>query len=132
IRTVERLVTEWKVGDDIVLDRRFKQRPLKPRGVAQMAALDPVAAQAKPDQYVATKSFDHRHAFVRLWPWLERNSRRSFGKLVQDLIDQRKRLFDLAHPDPDARVDVALAQNRHVEAQGVIGRVGEILAGVER
>src|SRR5713101_4067203 len=57
IGTVERLVAERKIRDDVVLDGRFKQWPLKPRGVAQMAAHDVVAFQAHPDQHVAPERF---------------------------------------------------------------------------
>jgi hypothetical protein len=66
IGTVERLVAERKIRNDIVLNDSLEQRPLKPGGIAQMASFDPAIAQAEPDQNVAAKSLDDRHAFPQL------------------------------------------------------------------
>ena len=96
-----------------------------------MAAFDHAVAQAQPDQDVAAKALDDRHALARPRPRCDRGSQRSFGQLVQDLVDQRQTLLDLAHPDPDPRVDIALAQDRHLEAQAIIGRIGQRLACIE-
>ena len=49
---------------------------------------------------------------------------------IEDLRDQRQALLDFADADPDARIDVTLLQQRNVELQLVIGRIGEIAAGV--
>src|SRR5438105_13905311 len=65
VGAVEGLVAERKVGDNIVLDYGLQERPLKPRGVAEMASLDPTIPQAEPNQDIAAKSFDDRHAFPR-------------------------------------------------------------------
>jgi len=100
-------------------------------GVTTSATVDNAVAQAEPDQDVATKALDDRHAFVRPWPRPDRGSQRSFGQLVQDLVDQRQTLLDLAHPDPDPGVDIALGQDRDLEAQAIIGRIGEALARIE-
>ena len=40
IRAVERFVAEWKIGDDVALDGGLKERPLKPRWIAKVAARD--------------------------------------------------------------------------------------------
>src|SRR5258708_8162778 len=131
VRTVERFVAEREIRDDIVFDRRLEQRPLKPRGIAQVAAFDQAVAQAKPDQNVAAKSLDDRHAFPRLSKSPCIRSQRAFGKSIKNLIDQRKRLLDLAYPDPDPRVDVALIQHRHFKAQNIIWRIGKGAPRVE-
>src|SRR5438105_262641 len=47
---------------------------------------------------------------------------------AEDLLDQDEALLDLADADPDARIDVAGGQHRHIEAQRRIGRVAGRLA----
>src|SRR5689334_15364745 len=52
IGTVERLVAEREVRHDVALDCGFKQRPLKPGRVTQMAAVYvAISAQAQPHQH---------------------------------------------------------------------------------
>src|SRR5258708_33578996 len=68
IGAVERLVAERKVRNDIALDGSFKERPLKPRRVAHVASFDPTIPQPEPNQDVAAKPLDDRHAFPRLPP----------------------------------------------------------------
>src|SRR5437870_3249138 len=65
IGTVERLVAEREVRNDIVLDRGFEQRPLEPGGVAGMAARDAAIENTHPDQHVAAERLGHRDAFAR-------------------------------------------------------------------
>src|SRR6516162_6888364 len=65
IGAVERLVAQREVGDDIALDRRFEERPLEPRGVAQMAAGDRVVREAHVGEDVAAKRLDEREALAR-------------------------------------------------------------------
>ena len=118
IGAVERLVAERKVGDDVALDRRFQQRPLEPGGIAQMAAFDPCrrAAAARPE---CRRGIPRPCAMPsrRALGGVSIARRRAAGKPVQDLVDQRQTLLDLAHPDPDPRIDVAFVQDRHLEMQ---------------
>src|SRR5215217_4606328 len=115
IGAVERLVAERKVRDDVVLDHGFQQRPLKPGRVAHVASFDQAIAQTQPDQDVAAESLHDRHPLAHLPAKRDVLVCRTFGKPAQDLLDQRKALLDFTYPDPDARVDVALAEDRHVE-----------------
>src|SRR5215467_6767394 len=96
IRTVERFVAQRKIGNDVALDGGFKQRPLKPRRVAQMAPYHAIAVEAHPSEHVAAeafgksqtlRSFTHRRECVRGGPI------RQPGKY---LLDKRKALLDLA------------------------------------
>src|SRR5215470_4317006 len=57
IGAVERFIAEREVSNDVAFDRGFEQRPLKPRRIAQMTALDTHSFESHPDQHVATKSF---------------------------------------------------------------------------
>src|SRR5438552_9749892 len=132
IGTVERLVAEWNVRDDVVLDHGFQQRPLKPGRIAHVASFDQAVAQAQPDQNVAAESLHDRHALAHFPSKWDFFAYRAFGKPAQDLLDQRQALLDFAHPDPDPRIDVALAENRHLETQAVVGRIGQRLACIER
>src|SRR5260221_407274 len=84
IGAVERLVAEREVRDDVVLDHSLEQRPLEPRGIAQMAALYQAVAQTEPDQDVAAKSFCYRHAFPRLPSMFYLRTRCALGQPVQD------------------------------------------------
>ena len=66
VGTVERLVAQREVGDDVALDRRFQQRPLEPRCIAQMAAIDaPRRIDAQPHQHVAAERLGQRDALAR-------------------------------------------------------------------
>jgi hypothetical protein len=47
------------------------------------------------------------------------------------LLDQRKALLCFANANPDAGVHVAIAAGGHLERQIVIGRIGEVAAGIE-
>src|ERR1700722_4492669 len=53
IGAVERLVAEREVGDDVLFDRGFEQRPLEPGCVAHVTARDAAAGDAQPDQEIA-------------------------------------------------------------------------------
>src|ERR1700730_13256743 len=132
IGTVEGFVAEGKIRDDVTFDRGLEQRPLEPRGIAQVATVDAAVPQAKPDQNVAAEPLDDRHAFARLHSVRRFGSQWPFGKPVHDLANQGKRLLDFAHADPDARVDVALVEDRYLEAQAVVRRIDERPPRVER
>ena len=63
-----------------------------------MASFDQAVAQAEPDQHVAAKSLDDGHALALPRAAAGTSARDGpSGKPVQDLIDQRKRLLDLAY-----------------------------------
>src|SRR5947207_12627122 len=63
VRTIERLVAQGKVGDDVALDGGLEHRPLEPRGVAQMAALDvAVGAYPEPKADGVAQTVDGRHS----------------------------------------------------------------------
>src|SRR5215472_15010467 len=59
IGAVERFVAQRKISNDVVLDRRLEQRPLKPRGIADVTArYRPVGGKAYPYQHIASEGFD--------------------------------------------------------------------------
>src|ERR1700682_1067949 len=95
-----------------------------------MAARDPSGiVEPQPDQNVAPENFDERHALAgprgKIHPdWAARNPN-------QDLFYQRERLFHFANTDPNAGVDVALLEGRHLEAELVIRRIGKCPARIE-
>ena len=65
IGAIERFVAEREVGDDVALDRRLQQRPLEPRGVAQMAARDgAVVREPHMREDVAAKALDEGKALA--------------------------------------------------------------------
>jgi len=65
IGTVERLIAKRKISDDIVLDRNFQQRPLKPRRVAQVTACNPaLSVDVYPYQNIATEPFAECESFA--------------------------------------------------------------------
>src|SRR4051812_37286548 len=96
-----------------------------------MASFEAAIAQADPDHPPAAKSLDNRHALARLASMLHSDTRRAFGKPGQYLVDQRKALFNLAHPDPDPRVDVALMKKLNLNAQTVVGGITKRPPGIE-
>jgi hypothetical protein len=96
-----------------------------------MASLDPAIPQAEPNQDVASKPLDDRHAFTPLPPMRRMRSHRALGKAVQYLVDQGETLLNLAHADPDARVDITLIQDGYLNALAVIRRIGKGPARVE-
>src|SRR5438874_10938315 len=98
IGTVERLVAERKVRDDVVLDHCFQQRPLKPGRVAHVASFDQAIAQAQPDKDVAAESLYDRHALAHLSAKRDFRAYRTPGKPAQDLVDQRPTLLAFAYP----------------------------------
>src|SRR5260221_12521138 len=106
IRAIERFVAEREVGDDVPLDGGLEQRPLEPRRIAQVAALDrSTGAKAQPDQDIAAEAFHESHAFA---PIVARRRNidvdRPGGQPIQDLLDPRETLANLANPNPDPRV----------------------------
>ena len=53
------------------------------------------------------------------------------GRPLQDLLDQRQALLDLADADPDAGIDVALRRAPARRSERVVGRIGRASARVE-
>src|SRR5690606_37611420 len=118
-------------GDDVAFDRRLQQRPLEPGRIAQMAARDPAASpQPQPDQDIAAKALDEGQSFA-LSAGAGVDANRPAGQAVENLLDQREALLDLADADPDAGIHVALRADRHLEAQRVVRRIGEHLPRIE-
>ena len=59
IGAVEGFVAQGEIGDDVALDGGLQQRPLEPRGIAQVTTSDPaISAEADPSQDVAAEAFD--------------------------------------------------------------------------
>src|SRR5882672_11555726 len=89
-----------------------------------MAARDAaVCADAQPDEHVAAEGLDQSEAFAHFASAWDFNLDRSFGQARQNLLDQSEALLDLANAHPDARVDVALVEHRHVEPQRIVRRI---------
>ena len=66
IGAVEGFVAEREIRHDVVLDRRLEQRPLQPRRIARVAAIDAaVRREPQPNEHVAAKAFDQRRALAR-------------------------------------------------------------------
>ena len=87
-------------------------------------AIRAVGVEPQPDQHVAAEAFDQRHALAGRARRPAASARSgAAGQPVEDLLDQRQALLDLADADPDARIDVALLEHRHLEAQLVVGRI---------
>src|SRR3954453_23097698 len=110
VRAVEGLVAKREVGNDVALDRRFEQRPLEPRWVAEMAASD-VAIGTDPDprEDVASETLDEGKALPVAGACRCGDGNADFAgrQPAQYLLDQGGALLDLANPDPDARIHVA-------------------------
>ena len=62
IGAVERLIADRKIRDDVVLRSRLRERPLKPRGVAQVTGATFLRRPGKADENVAAKALDQRWA----------------------------------------------------------------------
>ena len=55
------------VCNDVALDDRFQQRPLEPRRIAQMAAIDAAAVvDPDPGEDITAEPLNQRRAFARL------------------------------------------------------------------
>ena len=97
-----------------------------------MATLDPpLAIESQPDQDVAAKRLDHGEPLGHPSARLDLGPDLAARQTAEDLIDQRKTLFDLVDADPYPCVDIAGIQHRHLERQLFIGRVSEIATRIE-
>ena len=98
-----------------------------------MAALDQaVCAEADIDQNITAERLGQRQAFAQLSGTGNLNAHGAARQAVENLLYQPQALLDLANPDPDAGVDVTLAEYRHFEPQLLVWRVAREPAGVER
>ncbi len=107
---------------------------MKPGRVAQMTALDVAGrTRAKPHQHIAAEAFDQRHSFsrIRFGERAQGTTNRAGRKAIDELLDKRQRLLDLAHPNPDPSVDVAVIAHRHLELQNIVRRVRDCSSRIE-
>jgi hypothetical protein len=88
VGAIERLVAQWKVGNDISFDGGFQKWPLKPGWVTNVTAGDRTAPRdAQPHQYVTAKSLDQRHAFACFANVRQGYPQRSDGQRIEDLLN---------------------------------------------
>src|SRR5437764_945248 len=97
-----------------------------------MAARDAVALHPHPHEHVATKTFDQPQPLDRIAAIAaEIDLDRSVRQALKNLFDKLQALLDLADAHPDAGVDVASIEHRHVEIEPIIGRIARPLARIE-
>ena len=98
IGAVEGFVAERKIGDDVALDDRLQQWPLKPGWVTQVTTLDgAVGVEPNPGQNVAAKALNQSEALARLVNARDLDPGFPGGRAIKDLVDQRKALLDFAN-----------------------------------
>src|SRR5690606_4821234 len=130
IRTVEGLVAQREVRDDVALERRLEERPLEPRGVPKMAARhSAVGHQAQPHQDVAPETLHQGHTLAR--PRRDRGTRLPRRQLLEKLANERERLLDLANADPYTCIHVAFGEHRDIEPQLRIGSIARAASDIE-
>jgi hypothetical protein len=102
LSAVERFVAEGKIGDDVALDHRLQQRPLKPGRIAHMAARYTITIEPDPDQDIAAEALDDPQTFPHSRSRMQWLQNRTFRQTLQDLLDETHAFFHLAdaHPDP--------------------------------
>src|SRR6185312_15294469 len=130
---VEGFVANREIGDDVALDCGFEQRPLEPRRIPQVAALDAAGdADPHPNENVAAKTFDDRHSFARrvLMAAVVFRVDRTIGQLGKYLLDQPDGLFHLVHAYPKPSVYIAVLEHGDFEFEFVIGGVARPAARV--
>src|SRR5271154_6468672 len=133
IGAIEGFIAERKIGDDVALDDRLQQWPLKPGRVAQAAALDgAVSVEANPGQDVAAKALDQSEALARLMNARHLNPNFPRRRAVEDLIDQPEALLDFADADPNSRIHITFGEGWSLKAELIVRRISEIAPGVER
>src|SRR3990167_2004733 len=118
IGTVERLVAEREVRNNVALDYSLEQRPLKPGRVAQVTACNSaVGIEPQPTENVSAKAFDKRNALAGAASRLHCNRDFTRRNARKYLVDQSKALLDLAYPDPHAGIDVTFLEQRNFKPQ---------------
>ena len=76
------------------------------------------SVEPHPGQHIAAEALDEAEAFAAARRCASRRPQIGpSGRLREDLLDQLEALLDLADADPDAGIDVAVVQHRHVEVQ---------------
>src|SRR5690606_15879055 len=88
VRAVERLVAQREVRDDVAVDGGLEQRPLEPRRIAQVAALDAAGRDPDPGEHVAAEAFDEREALARAGR--QRDPQLARGQALEYLPDERQ------------------------------------------
>src|SRR5262245_8867095 len=131
IGTVERLVAEREVGDDIAFDDGLQQRPLEPGRIAQVAAGNALVRERQPHQHGPAERLRHPEPFARRAARVDLGADRAARQGLQHLIDQREALLDLADAYPDPRVDVAGIEHGNFKRKCVVGGIAGQLARVE-
>src|SRR5271167_1385647 len=97
IGAIEGFIAERKIGDDVALDDRLQQWPLKPGRVAQVAALNgAVDVKANTGQDVAAKALDQSEALARLMNARDLDPNFPRRRAVKNLVNERKALLDFA------------------------------------
>ena len=132
IGTVERLVAEREVGDDVALDRRFQQRPLEPGCIAQMAAIDAprrIDAAATPARRRGTPRPARCPRPARVGSTATRTSPSGSSFSICSISD---RLCSISLMRIQTRALTSPSvQHRHIEVQPIIRRIADRPARVE-
>src|ERR1041385_8811599 len=81
-----------------------------------------ISVDPEPDQNVTAESFDEPQALARFRS-AERRVDRALRNRLENLLNKREALLDLANAEPDARVDITGVEHRHFERQFVIGHI---------
>src|SRR5882757_2480159 len=131
IGTIERLVAEREVRNDVAFYGRLQEGPLEPARVPGMnAGKLPVCPDAHAHEDIATERLDQGGALSgrRCRPGGSDLSRR---QPAQELGKHPEALADLIHAHQQARIDVACGPHLEVEIQLIVGCIGEGLARIE-
>src|SRR5262249_44806650 len=94
-----------------------------------MAPLDAaVGAEPRPRQNLSAEGLYQRHALApALW---QIGRDRSGRQAVEQPTQQAEAGLHLLGADPDAGVDIAVRQHRHLEIEIVVRRIARIAAGI--
>src|ERR1043165_355519 len=96
-----------------------------------MAAHDAASGDADPNKHVAAEPLRNRHSLTWFVRHPDRNLHGSCGKRREPAFQQTDALLHFANAHPDASVDIAFVEYRHVKLRTLIWRVGEIAASVK-
>ena len=132
IGAIERFVAQGKIGDDVALDHRLQQRPLKPGRIAQMAARYTIPIEPDPHKDIAAEALDEPQTFPHSRSRMQRLQNRTFRQTLQDLLDETHAFFHLADAHPDPGIHIAAGHHRNLEFHRVVGGIAWCLASVER